>query len=103
VDSVLFNLAAERLEHHTSLDRMEARGTLRIALKEAGLDLKRVTPGELCVVLAKVMPRELETRGVGDPAAVCNAVTDDLVKSSTLTDTPPSSDPYVVFRRLRDA
>ena len=99
----LFDLAAERLEYHTSLDRMEARGTLRLALKAAGLEPKRVTSGQLCVALAKVMPRELETRGVGDPAAVCNAVTDDLTKSSALTDMPPSSDPDEVFGRLGGA
>ena len=96
----LFDLAAERLEHHTPFDRMEARGTLRIALKEAGLDPKRVTPGQLCVILAKVMPRELETRGVADPTAACNAVTHDLTKSCALTDMSPSSDPHEVFRRL---
>lgn len=96
----LFDLAAERLEHHTFLDRMEARGTLRIALKDAGLDPKWVTPGQLCVVLAKVMPRELETRGVEDPTMVCNAVTSDLTKSCALTDMPSSSDPYEVFGRL---
>ncbi len=96
----LFDLAAERLEHHTSLDRMEARGTLRLVLKESGLDPKRVTPGQLCVVLANVMPRELKTRGVGDPAAVCNAVTGDLTESWALTDMPPSSDPDEVFGRL---
>jgi hypothetical protein len=99
----LFDFAAERLEHHSALDRLEARGTLRIALKEAGLHPERVTPGQLCVVLAKVMPSELETRGVGDPTAVCNAVTHDLTKSCALTDMPPSSDPDEVFRRLGSA
>ncbi len=96
----LFDLTAERLEYHTSLGRMEARGTLRLALKEAGLEPKGVTPGQLCVVLGKVMPRELETRAVGDPTAVCNTVTDDLTKSCVLTDMPPSSDPDEVFGRL---
>jgi hypothetical protein len=100
---MLFDFAAERLEHHSSLDRMEARGTLRLALKEAGLDIKRVTPGQLCVVLAKVMPRELETRGAGDPTAVCNAVTDDLTKAWVFPDMSPSSDPDEVFRRLGGA
>jgi hypothetical protein len=96
----LFDLAAERLEHHTALDRLEARGTLRLALKEAGLEPKRVTLGQLCVVLGKVMPREFETRSVRDPTAVCNAVTDDLTKAYALTDMLPSSDPDEVFRRL---
>jgi hypothetical protein len=103
MDATLFNFAADRLEHHSPLDRMEARGTLRIALKESGLDPKRATPGQLCVVLAKVMPRELKTRGVGDPTAVCNAVIDDLKRSWVFPDMPSSSDPYEVFRRLSDA
>jgi hypothetical protein len=100
---MLFDFAADRLEHHTALDRLEARGTLRLALKESGLDPKRVTPGQLCVVLAKVMPRELETRGVGDPTAVCNAVTNDLTRSWVFPDMSPSSDPDEVFRRLGGA
>ena len=32
----LFDFAAERLEARTELDKLEARGTLRIALKKAG-------------------------------------------------------------------
>ena len=99
----LFDFAAEQLEHHTPLDRLEARGTLRIALKESGLDPKRITPGQLCVILAKVLPRELETRGVKDPAAACDAVTHDLTQSCALTDTSPASDPHEAFRRLGDA
>ena len=56
MDATLFDLAAERLEYHTGFDRLEARGTLRIALKIAGLTAKSVTVGALCVVFVKVMP-----------------------------------------------
>ena len=35
--AALFDFAADQLEQHTGLSRLEARGTLRIALKDAGL------------------------------------------------------------------
>ncbi len=96
----LFDFAAERLEHHTSLDRLEARGTLRIALKIAGLTAKSVTAGQLCVVLEKVMPDELEKRGESDAAAACSAVIDDLVNSPAPTNEDPATDPDAIFHRL---
>ncbi len=95
-----FDFTAERLEHHTSLDRLEARGTLRIALKIAGLTAKSVTAGQLCVVFEKLMPDELEKRDVSDAAAACSAVIDDLVNSPAPTDEAPATDLDAVFRRL---
>ena len=96
----LFDFAAERLEHHTSLDRLESRGTLRIALKNAGLMANSVSAAQLCVVFEKVMPGELEKRGVSDAASVCSAVIDDLVNSPAPTDEAPASDLDAIFRRL---
>ncbi len=95
-----FDVAAERLEHHTSLDRLEARGTLRIALKIAGLTAKSVTAAQLCVVFEKVMPDELEKRDVSDAAAACRAVIDDLVNSPLPTDEAPATDLDEIFGRL---
>ena len=96
----LFDFTAERLEHHTSLDRLEARGTLRIAIKSAGLTAKSVTAGQLCVVFEKLMPDELEKRDVSDAASVCNAVIDDLVNSPTPADEAPATDLDAIFGRL---
>ena len=96
----LFDFTAERLERHTSLDRLEARGTLRIALKVAGLDPVSVIAPQLAVVFEKVMPGELENRGVSDAAAACCAVICDVVNSWSATDTPSSSSPDEVFGRL---
>jgi hypothetical protein len=56
MDAGYFDRAAERLEHHTGFDRPEARGTLRIALKMAGLTAKSVTAAQLCVVFEKGCP-----------------------------------------------
>ncbi len=92
MDATLFDLAAERLEHHTGFDRLEARGTLRIALKVAGLDPSAFTVEQLCVVFEKVMPGELENRGVSDAAVTCSTVIDDLaVACSTVIDDPANT------------
>ncbi len=100
MDVTLFDFIAERLEHHTSLDRPEARGTLRIALKIAGLTAKSVTAGALCVVFEKVMPDELEKRDVSGAAVACSAVIDDLVNSPALPEMASSTDLDDVFARL---
>ncbi len=100
MDSTLFDLAAERLEHHTGFDRLAARGTLRLALKTAGLNAKSVTGGQLCVVFEKVMPGELENLGVSDAAVACRTVIDDLVNSQTLPDLASSTSIDEIFGRL---
>jgi hypothetical protein len=98
--SALFDLTAERLEHHTSLGRLEARGTLRLALKEAGLDPKRLTTGELSVVFDKLMVTELERRGVRDPALACRHTLDDVSSLPKADDARATGRPDEVFRRL---
>ena len=96
----LFDLAAERLEHHTSLDRLEARGTLRLAFKVAGLEPKGVTSEQLRVLFERVLPGELETRGVSDAALVCSAVISDVSCSPVAGDDSGSANVDDVFRRL---
>ncbi|MCH8891494.1 MAG: hypothetical protein IH827_10530 [Myxococcales bacterium] len=99
METSLFDVAAQKLERHTGFSQLEARGTLRIALKIAGLTAKSVTAGELCVVFEKVMPDELEKRGVSDAAVACSAVIDDLVNSPTLPDMASSTPLDDVFSR----
>jgi len=95
-----FDLAAELLEQHSPLDRLEARGTLRIALKDAGLDAKSVTLAQLRVVFEKVMPTELEKRGVADAEGVCATVIDAAASSWSASEAQDSGDAEAVFRRL---
>jgi len=99
--SDLFDAAADALERHSSLDRLEARGTLRIALKAAGLAPNALILEQLAVVLERVLPGELATRGVEDGAAVCAAVMTS-VKGSAAAATAPAAAGSVddVFRRL---
>ncbi len=95
--ATLFDAAATGLEQHTDLDRLEARGTLRIALKESGLAANSVTLAQLQVVFAKIMPEHLEKRAVQDGASVCRAVMDGLSGSD---DGGTGSSTDEIFSRL---
>lgn len=77
-DSPVFEHACVELERRTGLDRLAARGTVRIALKGAGLDVASVNAAQMGVVLRRVLPSELATRGIEDGAAVCEAIADAL-------------------------
>ena len=50
------------------------RFTVDQALQQAGLDAGSVTPGQMTVVLERVLPRELEGRGVSDAGVLCGHV-----------------------------
>jgi len=76
-DSV-FDWACGALESATSLDRLEARGTLRLALKASGLEARDVTAEQLHAVILRVLPPELEARGVADAGTVCETMARDL-------------------------
>jgi hypothetical protein len=100
VAASLFDIAAERLEESAGMDRLAARGTLRLALKEAGLDVENLTISQLRVVFEKLMPGELEARGVGDAAATCEAVVRDIESAASAADLKASNSPDEIFERL---
>ncbi len=102
MDATLFDLAAERLEHHTGLDRLAARGTLRLALKTAGLEPNHLTGTRLRVVFEKVMPGELDSRGVSDVPDVCAAVLADLDRVGGAAADAGVTSPAEIVRRLAD-
>jgi hypothetical protein len=92
-----FTQVCEGLEARTDLDRLQARGTVRLALKEAGLDAAAVTVREMGVVLDKILPRELASRGVASPENVCRELRDSL---ATLPGEQSADTPESVFRRI---
>jgi len=81
-DSPVFERACTELEQRTSLDRLAARGTIRIALKSAGLDVAGVNAAQMGVVLRKLLPAELSTRGVEDAGALCETIANLLAGMS---------------------
>jgi hypothetical protein len=78
MDSDLFTIVADRLARLSDLDRMEARGTIRIGFKKAGVDCKCFGLDDLEAVFAKIMPRELTARGCADAEAICAAIMKSL-------------------------
>lgn len=96
-DSPSFELACEVLERNSSLDRLEARGTIRLALKAAGLDARNVTPDQMGIVVEKLLPKELKARGIENQDGVCAALREKLagLETADVADTPEA-----VFARL---
>ena len=96
-DSAAFELTCEVLERGTSLGRLEARGTVRLALKAAGLDSRSVTPHQMRVVADGLLPGELKARGIGNGDGICAALKQQLggVAAASVTETPEA-----VFARL---
>jgi len=70
-DGTTFDYLCDELERQSTLERLEARGTVRIAVKQAGLDPLNATPQELAVVVQKVLPGELAARGIANSEALC--------------------------------
>jgi len=96
-DPTPFDHACDRLEQLTGFSRLEARGTVRIALKEAGLDPASVKATELGVVARMVLPNELATRGVADAESICEQLRSTL---SEVQDSAGRETPESIFARL---
>jgi hypothetical protein len=96
----VFDFVSEAIERETDLDRLEARGTVRLALKEAGFDANTIRPQELAVVLEKVMPRELAIRGVNTSEDVCRRIVRSLQDFDDGADCDENTSPESVFARL---
>lgn len=96
-DAGAFEWVCNELERSTSLDRLEARGTVRLALKEAGLEARSVTPDQMQVVVEKILPRELGTRGIDDAEGVCGSLKTGL---AGLDVGAAAETPDAVFQRL---
>ena len=96
-DSRAFHYVCEQLEAGTPLDRLEARGTVRLALKQAGLEARSVTPDQMAVVVARILPGELSSRGVEDGVNLCASIDAALqnLEAGDVGETPDA-----VFQRL---
>jgi hypothetical protein len=99
VATALFDIAAERLGESSDMERLAARGTLRLALKQAGLDTDNLTIPQLRTVFEKLMPKELEARGVVDAAASSKAAMDAIERVASETELAASNSPDEIFKR----
>jgi hypothetical protein len=96
----VFEFVAEKLEQATDLDRLEARGTVRLALKQSGLDAKTLTSDQMNVVLEKVLPSELNARGVDQADSICTTLAQHLKGFAGAASRDGDSSPEAVFKRI---
>jgi len=96
-ESAAFEAACTCLEQSGALDRLAARGTIRLALKQAGLEPKTVSARQLGVVLEKLLPAELTSRGISAPDELIRRISKALenVDGGARGDTPEA-----IFARL---
>ena len=77
-NSPVFEWVAHELENATAMSRLEARGTVRLALQELGLTVTGVARSPMQFTLARVLPRLLRSRGIDAPDAVCEKISAEL-------------------------
>ncbi len=94
-----FDWVCHELEAATGLDRLVSRGTVRIALKSAGLDAAALTAKQLEAILERVLPAELKARGVGDADRLCSEMLGRLARAD-LQGGASSQSPEEIFARL---
>jgi hypothetical protein len=95
--SSTFDWLCDAVENASGFSRLEARGTVRIALKEVGLLPADLTPLQAAKVAEHVLPGALASRGVDDATAICQNLT---VKAKTLEDEREGPAPDEVFQGL---
>ena len=98
--SAVFDFIASEIEKRTGLGKLEARGTVRLTLKEAGFDAGSITAKQLAVVLEKLMPRALTDLGVEDAAGICATLAASMREFKEAVEEHGSTSPERVFARL---
>jgi hypothetical protein len=99
--SEAFEWLCQQIEDATPLDRLEARGTVRLALKDAGLDARTVSFVEVAVLLKRVLPLELQRRGIDDGEPICASLVSGIGDRGTRSTSHET--PETVFSRLGSA
>jgi hypothetical protein len=97
-DSPAFERMCEQLENRTPLNRLEARGTIRLVLREAGLGAKTVNARQAVALVEKLLPEMLEARGIDQTDSVCTAMKRAL---ATVPSGDERDDLASVFQRIR--
>lgn len=98
--STIFDFISAEIERRTDLGRLEARGTVRLALKESGFDVDAITTREMSVVLERVMPDSLTSRGVPDSGVLCGTLATLLRDFKEAVEGQGKASPESVFARL---
>jgi hypothetical protein len=73
-----FEALCAELASAQGMDRWTARGTLQLALMDAGLDKATVSATQLGVVVERLLPRQLQSHAGVDVSTVCARLRDLL-------------------------
>jgi len=98
-DTPVFERVAADLEAHTSLGRMQARGTVRLALREAGLEGSEVTQDQMLTVVDRLLPVELASLQIDGTDRICAALR-EAIETMSADAFPGSEGADEIFRRL---
>ena len=99
-DSPSFEFVCDALEGSTPWSGIEARGTVRLALKKAGLEAATITAAQMQVVVHRVLPDELKRRAVEDALQICETIANNLVEQRFDEDVDKGESPEAIFARL---
>jgi hypothetical protein len=72
--SPAFTWTCAEIERATTLSELVARGTVRLALKQAGLEAQSVSGDEMAIVLREILPRELAARAIPHAPKLCSEI-----------------------------
>jgi hypothetical protein len=97
-DSPIFDLVCEQVEKEAHLSRLESRGTVRLLLKEVGLDPQVVTRGAAILAVDRFLEQALRVRRIASPDQVTARVLKAL-RESTI-EGPEGDDPEAIFGRI---
>jgi hypothetical protein len=84
-DSPVFEALCRGLERHTELNQLQARGVVRLLLRDAGIEPDELDKQQAAVLIDKLMPDRLLRQGIeadvvgavcGSLQALVNAVVD---------------------------
>lgn len=73
-----FEYVCQEVQRDTGMTDAVARGTVRLAVKEAGLDPDAVGSGQMVVVVEKLLPQELASHRIEGAAELCSRLAQGL-------------------------
>jgi hypothetical protein len=96
--SPVFEWLSSEIAKRTTCGLPQSRGTVRLALKDAGLEPRTLNKEQALVIVERLLPRELELRGVSNASALCAELGQALQKLKLEPAGPESAES--IFSRL---
>ena len=97
--SPAFEWLSAELSRCTALSSLQARGTIRLMLEDAGISPRGLRKDQLLVLLHRQLPIELRKRRIDSAANLGSELAARLLRTP-LPETAPTDSPEAVFARL---